>query len=406
MKIRHSVSIALTALGARKSRTFLSSLGIVIGIASVIVMVAIGKGSQKEVMDVIAGMGENLITVNAGEMKVRGGRIRLSGNVSTMKPEDALAIAEDVPDVEYAVPFEIKQMQVKYEEVSVETSIAGTLPDYTTVRNYEIARGSFFEERDLKTANRVGAIGETAVKNLFGEEDPIGRIVRVKTIPVKIIGVLERKGLDSNGLDQDDVILIPLTTLQRRLLNQTFVTTIFVKAAHRESIPQAMADISELLRLRHKLPDGRADDFSIISQLELEEMKRETSEMFTRLIVGVAGISLVVGGIGILAVLLVSVKERTKEIGVRRAVGASRWDILNQFIWESIMIGLGGGIAGVALGVGITYAGSKWGKWTLVLDWNAALFSTGSCILISIIFGIYPAMKASRLDPMKALTVE
>lgn len=396
----------MTALNARKSRTFLSSLGIVIGIASVIIMVAIGKGSQKEVMDIIAGMGENLITINAGEMKVRGGRIRLTGNVSTLKPEDAQAIADDISSIEYAVPFESQQMQVKYEEASVETSIGGTLPDYSNVRNYSIARGSFFEERDVKIASRVGVIGETAIKNLFGDGDPIDQMIRIKTVPIKIIGVLERKGLDSNGMDQDDVILIPLTTLQRRLVNQRHITTIFAKATRREVIPEAIAGIGDLLRERHKLPDGRADDFSIISQLDMEEMKRETNEMFTRLIVGVAGISLVVGGIGILAVLLVSVKERTREIGVRRAVGASRWDVVSQFILESIVIGLLGGFAGVALGVGITLGIAEWGKWTLVLDWNAVVYATGACIFIGVIFGMYPALKASRLDPMKALTVE
>ncbi|PIR00278.1 MAG: hypothetical protein COV66_07270 [Nitrospinae bacterium CG11_big_fil_rev_8_21_14_0_20_45_15] len=406
MKIRHSLSIALTALGARKSRTFLSSLGIVIGIASVIIMVAIGKGSQKEVMDIIAGMGENLITINAGEMKVRGGQLRLTGNVSTLKPEDVKAIVDDVPGVELAVPFEIKQMQVKFEEASVETSIGGSYPDYQSVRNYSVARGRFFEERDVKTANRVGVIGETAIKNLFGDQDPLDQTIRVQRVPIKIIGVLDRKGLDSNGLDQDDIILIPLTTLQRRLSNQTFITTIFAKATRREVIPGVIADITDLLRERHKLSEGKEDDFTIISQLEMEEMKRETSEMFTRLIVGVAGISLVVGGIGILAVLLVSVKERTREIGVRRAVGASRWDVVNQFILESIVIGCFGGFTGIALGVGITLGMAEWGNWTLVLDWNAVFYATGACILIGVVFGMYPALKASRLDPMKALTVE
>ena len=335
MNLFSSLGIALRALFAHKTRTFLASLGILIGIASVIIMVAIGKGSQKEVMDVIAGMGENLITINAGEMKRRGGRLRLTGNVNTLTVRDANRIIDEIGEVERVAPFEEKRMAAKFSNNSAETTIAGSTIDFRFIRNYELKNGEFFSERDAKTANRVAIIGMTVVKNLFGKEDPVGQVIRVHFIPFKIIGVFEPKGVDTNGLDQDDLVLIPLSTYMRRIVNQTFVSRIFVQASSRKNIPKASEKIRELLRESHKLTDERNDDFTLISQLDIEELKKETTEMFTKLIVGVAGISLLVGGIGILAVMLISVKERTREIGIRRAVGATRRDIIHQFLYES-----------------------------------------------------------------------
>lgn len=406
MKILTSLSITLTALKSHKTRTLLASLGIVIGIASVIIMVAIGKGSQKEVMDVIASMGENLITIQAGEMKMRGGRIRFTGNVTTLKVEDALALSDEIPDLERVAPFEIKPLQIKFGAVVSETNVAGTNLDFPEARNYSVARGQYFDAQDFKASRRVTVLGVTAVKNIFGEEDPIGQTVRVQSVPFKVIGVFESKGLDTDGRDQDDIILIPLTTLLRRILNQDFISTIYVKVNSRENIPSVAERIKSVLRQKHKLADEKEADFSLVSQLDLEDLKRETAETFTRLIVGVAAISLVVGGIGILAVMLISVKERTREIGVRRAVGATRSNVINQFILESLLIGVVGGFAGVAFGVGITLGLRNWGGWILVLDAPAIFISSGVCMVIGILFGIYPALKASRLDPMESLTVE
>ena len=406
MKIFSSFSIAVTALLAHKTRTLLASLGILIGIASVIVMVAIGKGSQQEVMDVIAGMGENMVTINAGEMKRRGGRLRLSGNVITLTPKDAERIADEIDEVELIAPFEEKRMNGKFDNNAAETSIIGSTLDFPMIRGYQIEKGEMFSEKDIKTAGRVAIIGKTAVKNLFGEEDPVGQVVKIHFIPFKITGVFEAKGVDTNGLDQDDLIFIPLPTLMRRIVNQTHVSRIFVKISSRENILKATEKIRELLRESHKLTDEREDDFTLVSQLDLEDMKRETSELFTKLIVGVAAISLLVGGIGILAVMLISVKERTREIGVRRAVGATKGDVVWQFLMESILIGLFGGSVGVTLGVAITLGAVAWGVGNLLLDLNSIYIATGVCILIGIIFGLFPAIKASRLDPMVALTVE
>ena len=406
MNIFSSFSIAVTALLAHKTRTVLASLGILIGIASVIVMVAIGKGSQKEVMDVIASMGENMVTINAGEMKRRGGRLRLSGNVITLTPKDAERIIDEIGEVELVAPFEEKRMKAKFDNNAAETSIIGSTLDFPRIRGYRIENGELFSEKDIKTAGRVAVIGKTVVKNLFGEEDPVGQIVKVHFIPFKITGVFEAKGVDTNGLDQDDLIFIPLPTLMRRIVNQTHVSRIFVKISNRKNISKATEKISELLRESHKLTDEREDDFTLVSQLDLEDMKRETSELFTKLIVGVAAISLLVGGIGILAVMLISVKERTKEIGLRRAVGATRRDIIRQFLYESLLIGFLGGVIGITLGIGLTLGLTHWGEWTLLLDQDSIWTASWVCALIGVVFGVFPAIKASKLDPMEALTIE
>jgi putative ABC transport system permease protein len=406
MNFFSSFAIAVTALLAHKTRTLLASLGILIGIASVIVMVAIGKGSQQEVMDVIAGMGENMVTITAGEMKRRGGRLRLSGNVTTLSPRDAERIADEIEEVELVAPHEEKRMNAKFDNNAAETTITGSTLDFPLIRGYRIETGEMFSERDIKTASRVAIIGKTAVKNLFGEEDPVGQVVKVHFIPFKIIGVFEAKGVDTNGLDQDDLIFIPLPTLMRRIVNQTHVSRIFVKISSRENILPASEKIRELLRESHKLNDERDDDFSIVSQLDLEDMKRETSELFTKLIVGVAAISLLVGGIGILAVMLISVKERTKEIGIRRAVGATRSDIIRQFLYESLIIGFLGGGIGIALGVSLTLGLTYWGEWALLLDQDSIWTASWVCALIGVVFGVFPAIKASKLDPMEALTIE
>lgn len=398
--------IALTALKSNKTRFFLASLGIMVGIAAVIVMVAIGKGSHHEVMNVIAKMGENLLTINAGEMKRRGGRLRLAGNVTTLNLRDVDYLSQEVSGLTLVAPFEIKEMKVKYLQVLTATNVAGSTPEFLKTRNYQIASGEMFNERDQKLRAKVAVVGNTVIKNMFGEDDPLGKTVRINAIPFKVIGVFEGKGLDSDGIDQDDILLIPINSMLRRLLNQNYISTIYVKADSRENIDRVAAKIKTLLRDRHKISDDAEDDFTIISQLDLENLKAETSELFTHLIVGVAAISLVVGGIGILAVMLISVKERTREIGVRRAVGATKGDIVGQFLFESILIGLFGGCFGMVLGVGITLGITAWGIGNLILDMQSIYVSTGVCTAIGIMFGLFPAIKASRLDPMVALTVE
>ena len=398
--------IALTALKSNKTRFFLASLGIMIGIAAVIVMVAIGKGSQHEVMTVIAKMGENLLTINAGEMKRRGGRLRLSGNVTTLNLRDVDYLSKEVDGITFVAPFEIKEMKVKYLQILTSTNVAGSTLEFLETRNYGIASGEMFTEMDQKLGARVAVVGKTVIKNMLGGEDPLGKTVRINAIPFRIIGIFESKGLDSDGIDQDDILLIPIKSMLRRILNQNHISTIYAKADSRRNIERVSVRIKTVLRDRHKIADDAENDFTIISQIDLENLKAETSELFTRLIVGVAAISLVVGGIGILAVMLISVKERTHEIGVRRAVGATKGDIVGQFLFESILIGLFGGCFGVVLGAGITLGITAWGIGNLILDMQSIYISTGVCTAIGIMFGLIPAIKASRLDPMVALTVE
>jgi len=398
--------IALTALKSNKTRFFLASLGIMIGIAAVIVMVAIGKGSQHEVMTVIAKMGENLLTINAGEMKRRGGRLRLSGNVTTLNLRDVDYLSKEVDGITFVAPFEIKEMKVKYLQVLTSTNVAGSTLEFLETRNYRIASGEMFTEMDQKLGARVGGVGKTVIKNMLRGEDPLGKTVRINAIPFRIIGIFESKGLDSDGIDQDDILLIPIKSMLRRILNQNYISTIYAKADSRRNIERVSVRIKTVLRDRHKIADDAENDFTIISQIDLENLKAETSELFTRLIVGVAAISLVVGGIGILAVMLISVKERTHEIGIRRAVGATKGDIVGQFLFESILIGLFGGCFGVVLGAGITLGITAWGIGNLILDMQSIYISTGVCTAIGIMFGLFPAIKASRLDPMVALTVE
>ena len=406
MNFFSGLNIALVSLRARKTRAALASLGVVIGIGAVIIMVAVGNGSKKEVLDIIRKMGENLVTISAGELKRRGGKMRLTGNVTTLKPKDAIALVQEIPDVERAVPFRSASLRIKYAQNAFRSNVSGTTPEFVNLRKYSLETGELLTEDHLDNAARVAVLGKTAVKNIFGEENPIGQTIRIEFIPFTVIGVFIEKGSDSDGEDQDDIIMIPISSLLRRVLNQTFIGTIYVQAASRKDIDNLLPKIGEVLRERHKLSDDSDDDFTIRSQLALEKVKVETTQTMTRLTVGVAGISLVVGGIGILAVMLISVKERTREVGVRRAVGATRIDIVKQFLWESAVIGFLGGVVGATVGAVIVVALMLWSPWTLILSNLSIIVSCGICLSIGLLFGLYPAIKASRLDPMDALRIE
>ncbi len=406
MRIWENSLLAVSALISNKTRSFLASVGIMIGIASVIVMVAIGKGSQKEVLDVISRMGENLITLTAGEVKRRGGKLKLEGNVTNLTVKEANLLLEEIDELKRVAPYEYKETKVKYRNFLAPVTVAGSTPEFLEVRKYSVADGSFFDYRDLNLAKRVAVLGKTTVKNIFGEEDPLGQVIRIESVPFTVIGVFESKGMDADGVDQDDILLTPLTTLLRRVMNQTFIRTIYFQAVSKESMDRAVENLNILLRSRHRLKDDQENDFEVQSQLELEKLKKETSETFTTLIVGVAAISLIVGGVGILAVMLTSVKERTREIGLRRAVGASQRDIVFQFLTESLLIGFLGGGVGIAIGTGLSFSLDQWGPWTLIVEPASIQIATGVCVAIGIVFGVFPAVKASRMDPMEALRIE
>jgi len=405
MKLVKGSRIALKTLFSHKLRTGLATLGIVIGVCSVIVMVAIGDGAQRQVLSKIQAMGTDLVVVTAGQVRIVAGRPRQTGNVTSLTLKDAKAIAEEARAIRNLAPAQSRKMLVKHDLLATTTSITATTEAVVPVRALAIAQGRFFTEEEERARQRVAVIGRTVAQNLFAGGRAVGEEIRIGKVAFQVIGVLAEKGSDLAGGDQDDVIYIPLATGLRRLFNLTYINNIFVQAADGERIEAARAEIREILRERHRLRD-KADDFTIESQAELLAAERETSQAFTNLLGAVAGISLLVGGVGILAVMLISIKERTREIGLRRAVGASRKEILLQFLVESCILSVSGGLVGIALGVILALASTWFTGWPLALPLAATLISFASAAFTGVLFGVYPAVKAAGLDPIAALKAE
>ena len=405
MKIVKGSKIAFKALFSHKLRTALAMTGIVVGICSVIVMVALGDGAQQQVLSKIRAMGTDLVMVTAGQVKTIAGRQRQTGNVSTLTIRDVKAITDEAQNIRAAAPAQGKKMLVKYEAVNTTTSIIGTTESIIKVRDLSTSRGRFFSDDEDKTSQRVAVIGETVVRNLFGGRNPVGEDIRIGKVSFEVIGVLGKKGTDLVGADQDDVIYIPINTALRRLFNLTYINNIYVQAKSSNHIEKAASEIRDILREKHRLRD-KPDDFTIQSQTEILKSERETTQTFTNLLSTVAGISLLVGGVGILAIMLISIKERTREIGLRRAVGALKRDLLLQFIVESLTLSLFGGIVGIVLGVLLSLSASYFTKWPLSLSLPAIIVAFLFSAIIGLIFGVYPAAKAARLDPIEALRAE
>jgi putative ABC transport system permease protein len=370
-------------------------------------MVAIGNGAQKEVLSLIESMGTDLIIINAGQVQKTSGRQQISGTVTTLTLQDANSIHVECPDVKFAVPVQTKKMQVKWGNLSTNTTITGTTTDFREVRNFNSEKGNFFTEEDNKASLRNAVLGQTVVKNLFGNSDPIGETIRIGRVTFNVIGIMESKGVDLNGFDQDDQIFIPLQTALRRVFNLTYINTINVQPYSTDKMQNAVKQVSELLRDRHRLDRlNKPDDFTIQTQVELLETQRETTDTFTTLIVGVASISLLVGGIGILAIMLIAIRERINEIGLRMAVGASKKDILVQFVIEASILSISGGIIGIIFGVAISIIMSLATKWNLSISIPSIIYSFIFSLIVGMFFGVYPARKASLLDPIEALRSE
>lgn len=405
MKLFKGSKIALKTLFNHKMRTALAILGIVIGVGSVIVMVSIGEGAQKQVLAKIQAMGTDLVIVTAGQVKVIAGRQRQTGNVTTLTMGDVRAIEDEAGHIKGVAPLQGKKMLVKYEAVSSMTTITGTTEAILPIRNLRIKSGRFFTDDENRSSQRVAVIGKTVAANLFATRDPVGETVRIGKVSFEIIGVLEGKGTDLMGADQDDVILVPINTALRRLMNVTYINNIYVRAKSSAHLQGAASELHELLREKHRLKE-KQDDFTVQTQSEIVKTEKNTAQTFTRLLGSVAAISLLVGGVGILAVMLISIKERTREIGLRRALGALRRDLLFQFIFESLILSIIGGIVGIATGVLFALGASYFAKWPLSLSlpviMGAFAFSAG----IGLIFGVYPAAKAAQLDPIEALRAE
>ncbi|MFO7892208.1 MAG: ABC transporter permease [Longimicrobiales bacterium] len=407
MKVIRSLRISAHQLGAHRTRTGLALLGIVIGVSSVIAMVAVGHGARQEVMARIQAMGTELIMVTPAQVRRSAGRMQVRGTVTTLTPRDADALRDELARVVAAAPWASRRMPVKYEGRSSTTNILGVTPDVLEILNVTPAAGGFYTEREEVTGGRTAVLGSTVARALFGEEPPVGRRILIGQVPFEVIGVLVPRGTDLSGADQDDVVMIPLRTALRRVMNQTWLGGIYLRARSEAEMEEAAEQVRWLLRERHRLDRTNADDdFEIQTQADLMAAQQEIGDTFTTLVGGIAAVSLLVGGVGILAIMLISVRERTREIGLRLAVGGRRRDVRTQFLAEAVMLGTGGGAVGVALGLAGAAALAAATDWAVAVEpWSVILSFTFS-LLVGVFFGVYPAHRASLLDPVEALRSE
>lgn len=406
MNLTNLFKIALRALANNKMRGFLTMLGIIIGVASVITMLAIGQGSKRSIQAEISEMRSNMIMIQPGG-DIRGGVRQEASSMETLKLEDYQNIVDETRYVAAVSPSVNSSGQVIYGANNAPTTIYGISPDYMEIRRYKVEDGEMFSDQDIAVAAKVCVVGKTVVDNLFpGGENPVGKVIRFQKLPFKIVGVLESKGYNSMGMDQDDLILAPYTTIQKKVLAITHLQGITCSALKEEYTEQAIDEISEILRRNHKLKTDEDDDFTIRSQQELSSMLTSTTDMMTVLLAAVAGISLLVGGIGIMNIMYVSVTERTREIGLRMSIGAKGIDILSQFLIESILISVTGGLIGVIFGVGSAIIVNQVAHFPIFIQPWSVLLSFIVCTATGIFFGWYPAKKAAQLDPIEAIRYE
>ena len=412
MNYQNLLKIALRAIAANKMRSFLTALGIIIGIAAVITMLAIGQGSKASIKANIAEMGSNMIMISPGA-DMRGGVRQDASSMETLKQADYQSIKEDCNYISAISPTVNSSGQWIYGNNNTQSSIYGVNQDYLSIRQLKVADGEMFTDTDIKAAAKVCILGQTVVNYLFPDgSDPIGKVVRFNSIPFRVVGVLQKKGYNSMGMDQDDLVLAPYTTVMKRILAQTYLGGIVCSAITEEASQPAQDQISEILRRNHKLKDATEtteadeDDFNIRSQEEITSMMNSTMSTITILLGSVAGISLLVGGIGIMNIMYVSVTERTREIGLRMSVGARGIDILNQFLIEAILLSVTGGIIGVILGVSLSLSLNAFLHIATQIEPWSIIMSFAVCTFTGVFFGWYPAKKAARLDPIEAIRYE
>ena len=405
-EIIESLTMAIASIFSNKLRSFLTMLGIIVGVGAVIAMIAIGQGAGAQITKRISQLGANLLMVRPGAFQ-RGPSRSASGSITSLVYEDAQAIAEECPSVKKVDANFSGNAQAVYGNKNTNTSINGVTPNYPDVNNFPVQQGSFLTEEDNRLMRRVAVLGKTVVEDLFGEKPPIGEYIKIKRSSFQVIGVMSEKG-GSGFMNEDDVIFVPLKTAQKRLfgVDRDRVSVINVQAKSEDVMDKASAEIASLLRQRHKIKQGGEDDFNIMSQADILSTVQETSNTFTMLLAGIAVVSLIVGGIGIMNIMFVSVTERTREIGIRKAIGAQRRDILSQFLIEAIIVSLSGGIIGIFLGISASNLISKLGGWATVITPISVVLSFSFALVVGLFFGFYPARKASLLNPIDALRYE
>ena len=389
-------------------RSGLTMLGMIIGVGAVIAMLAVGTGARKKISEQIASIGSNLLMVLSGASTAGGIRMG-SGTQPTLTLGDAEAVEKECPSVQAVAPILGGTAQVVYGNQNWSTGVTGTSPNILIVREWNLSSGRPFSDDDVKSATKVCLIGQTIVDNLFGSIDPVGQVIRIKKIPFTVVGVLEAKGQSPNGQDQDDTIFIPVTTAQKKLFGTAFpgmIRLMSVKARSAEDLAKAEKEIADLLRQRHRLSAKQENDFTVRNLTQMLQTAEQSTKVMTILLGAIASVSLVVGGIGIMNIMLVSVTERTREIGIRMAVGAKTWDIRLQFIIEALTLSMIGGIIGIICGITISKVLSNLAGWSIVVSLFSVLLSFGFSGLVGIFFGFYPAYKASLLDPIEALRYE
>jgi len=402
--------VAMRALAINKLRSLLTMLGIIIGVAAVIVMIAVGSGAQARVEEQIRSLGSNLLLILSGTTTSGGVRMGF-GSSQTISEDDAAAIPREIPET-MAAPALRGTAQLIWGNQNWSTVIFGVTPEYIDVRQWEIAAGRIFDATDMAGATKVCLVGQTVARQLFGGADPLGQVIRVRRVPFTVIGVLESKGQSMTGTDQDDLVLMPISTARKRVLGasnlakQRSVGTIWVKVAEGYDMKAAEEQVRALLRQRHRLQPGQDDDFSLRNLEEVAATQEASSRVLALLLAAVASVSLVVGGIGIMNIMLVSVTERTREIGLRMAVGARTRDILGQFLVEAVTLSLIGGLAGIAIGIASAVAIAEFAGWRIVLSPESVMLAVAFAFAIGVFFGFYPARKAARLNPVEALRFE
>jgi putative ABC transport system permease protein len=400
-----TLRIALKALARNKLRAFLTMLGIIIGVGAVIAMVAIGEGAKATIRAQIAGLGTNVLVIVPGTSNQGGVRAGF-GSVNTLVDGDARAILREIRAVAYVSPVLRRPEQLVAGNLNWGSLVQGVAPEFQQIREWQVAEGRYLHDGDMESAAKVAVVGETVARNLFGNDDPIDAVIRIRNIPFRVVGVLAPKGQTGQGTDQDDTVMIPYTTMQKRLMRITWLQSIVVKAVNAERVQEAQEQITSLLRQRHRIGPDRDDDFNVRNLSDIAEAATTTARVMAVLLGSVASISLLVGGIGIMNIMLVSVTERTREIGIRMAVGARRRDILLQFLVEAVVMAATGGVIGILLGIGSSEVLKDWAQWPTLIDPTIVAIAFLFSGAVGVFFGFYPARKAANLDPIDALRYE